>query len=480
MFTKYFAILFCVITTVVFSQTDSQIDSAGVQKDSIVIDSVTVIEQETNCITNPNALTSIFEKLYALEQKKKGKINIVHIGDSHIQADIFSAVIRENLQDTFGNGGFGFSFPYRLAKTNGSTSVRFKSNTEWEHRRNVYTPEKGMEVGLSGIALNTKEDFVLETEVRDTAYSFNTIKLITPYNLPLFDLATSSKDIVIESKEPKVVSHKIKSGEVLSVIARKYNTSVSAIKQANGMRSNTIYAGKVLKIPTGEMEKKTISRLEFIPLQLEADSLSYYYHSQERLSKIYILPTEGISPYELSGIVLENDNSGIIYHGIGVNGAKAVDYNKYPLFFKQLPALQPDLIIISLGTNESFEKIETDKFITELNTFIANIKTANPNACVLVMTPPPSLFKKRYPNTFAGSYSNAILEQESEAYYASWDLFSEMGGLYSVPDNAKKGLMSTDRIHYSVQGYELQGELFTESFLKAYNNFKLMKEDAVD
>lgn len=208
--------------------------------------------------------------------------------------------------------------------------------------------------------------------------------------------------------------------------------------------------------------------------------MSYYYHSQERLSKIYILPTESVSPYELNGVVLENDTPGIIYHGIGVNGAKAIDYNKYPLFFKQLPALQPDLIIVSLGTNESFEKIETEKFTEELNTFINNIKTANPNACVLVMTPPPSLFKKRYPNTFAGSYSSAILQQESEKYYASWDLFTEMGGLYSVPENAKKGLMFTDRIHYSVQGYELQGELFTESFLKAYNDFKLMKEDAVD
>ena len=94
----------------------------------------------------------------------------------------------------------------------------------------------------------------------------------------------------------------------------------------------------------------------------------------------------------------------------------------------------------------------------------------------MVTTPPPSLFKRKYPNTFVGDYSKKILIQETEKNYASWDMFTVLGGLFSVKENAEKGLMSTDRIHYSRQGYEHQGKLFTEAFLNAYNNFKTNRQ----
>ncbi|MBO5445459.1 MAG: LysM peptidoglycan-binding domain-containing protein [Muribaculaceae bacterium] len=47
----------------------------------------------------------------------------------------------------------------------------------------------------------------------------------------------------------KSTTHKIKSGENLGSIARKYGTTVSAIKKANGMKSDAIRAGATLKIP---------------------------------------------------------------------------------------------------------------------------------------------------------------------------------------------------------------------------------------
>jgi len=43
--------------------------------------------------------------------------------------------------------------------------------------------------------------------------------------------------------------HKVRSGDSLDKIARKYNTSVQSIKQANGLSSNTILIGQELKIP---------------------------------------------------------------------------------------------------------------------------------------------------------------------------------------------------------------------------------------
>ncbi|MCP4627345.1 MAG: LysM peptidoglycan-binding domain-containing protein [bacterium] len=55
------------------------------------------------------------------------------------------------------------------------------------------------------------------------------------------------------------VYHRVRQGETLSVIARKYRTSVGSIMRANNMRrSNYIVAGKRLKIPRRGYKKQTV------------------------------------------------------------------------------------------------------------------------------------------------------------------------------------------------------------------------------
>lgn len=51
----------------------------------------------------------------------------------------------------------------------------------------------------------------------------------------------------------QLVVHQITSGESLSSIASKYNTSISRIQSANGMTDTKIFAGKTLKVPTAAM-----------------------------------------------------------------------------------------------------------------------------------------------------------------------------------------------------------------------------------
>ncbi len=51
------------------------------------------------------------------------------------------------------------------------------------------------------------------------------------------------------NKKSKATTHTIKSGENLGRIAQKYGVSVSAIKKANGLKSDAIRAGAQLKIP---------------------------------------------------------------------------------------------------------------------------------------------------------------------------------------------------------------------------------------
>lgn len=430
---------------------------------------------EGNHIYNVKVLESVFKKLSENESEKNQKINIVHIGDSHIQGDLMTNKIRKILQQKFGNGGRGFVFPYQLAKTNGSYNERFRSNRVWSSYRNIY-PAKGHPVGLSGIGLwRDTGGFVVEMSVKDPSYKFNTIQIITPKNENMFDLASSSQTKFIETTERRVITHKIKKGEAISIIANKYNVSVTEIKKANQLKSNNIRAGRVLKIPTNQMRPKNIKTSEFVPLNLESDAFCHYYKSEKALDKIYLIPAKEAKEYELSGLVLEKNAPGLTYSGIGVNGAKFSDYNKYPLFFEQLNALHPDLLIFSLGTNESFDKLEASDYIQRLRQFIKNLKSQNINVPIIVMTPPPSLFRGGKPNHYVGEYAQRINDIAEKDGFAVWDLYDELGGLKGIRQLKTQGLIGRDWVHYSKKGYEKQGSLFTEAFLKAYDNFNSKK-----
>ncbi|RZJ67109.1 MAG: LysM peptidoglycan-binding domain-containing protein [Flavobacterium sp.] len=464
--------LFLFLLLLGFTKVSAQTDSSYVAVDSIDVDTVEV-PVPANQIQNAGAMKKFYTKLAELEQKRDRKINILHVGDSHIQADLFTDKTRKDLQNIFGNGGRGFVFPHRLAGTNGSSDYKFTSNAKWNGWRNINSVNPDYPVGLSGIALITNaRDFAIEFDTKSDNNAFNLIRVITPQNRPLFDVATAKKTIVMESEVTKKITHKIKNGEVLGSIADKYNVSISAIKKANGLKSDRIRAGKSLKIPTNDREAKKIYRSEFIPLQMQEDAVSHFYRSENSLDEIYLIPSEGAFDVALSGIVIENNLPGILYHSVGVNGAKLSDYNKYPEFFEQTKALQLDLVIVSLGTNESFDKMSGNDYMAQLDAFIANLKRQNPEVEVLVLTPPPSLFKRRYPNTFAADYAQKSIDQSSPTTYAAWDLYSQLGGLYGVGRNAKKGLIGGDRVHYTNAGYAKMGALLTEAILKGYQDFK--------
>lgn len=454
--------------------TAQSVDTTEVALDSVNVDTTAVVLPD-NIITNASAMVPFFRKLERLGDgiavMKGQKVNIVHVGDSHIQADLFTDKVRKLLQQQFGNAGRGFVFPHSLARTNGSSDIRFTSNTSWQNHRAIGPPD-GSPVGLSGIALYSgSDDFVIEFNSKTLGNEFNTIKIVTPGNENSFELATAKRTVTIESDVPKVITHRIRNGEVLGSIADKYGISITQLKKANGLRSNLIRAGRTLRIPTNEKQKKRVERSQFIPLGLTEGPGYHSYETDNSLEKVFLLPNGSEKRYVLSGVILENRSSGVLYHNIGVNGARYSDFNKYPLFFEQTKALSPDLFVLSFGTNESFDRMSADAFKEQLVAFINRIREANPNACLLVVTPPPSLFKRRYLNKFADAYAQVIRENAIALNYAVWDLYGQMGGTLAVNRNYKRGLMAADRVHYSKAGYELQGELLAKAMIRVYRDY---------
>src|SRR5690606_33794682 len=62
-------------------------------------------------------------------------------------------------------------------------------------------------------------------------------------------------------------------------------------------------------------------------------------------------PTE----FQLYGISLDNDDPGLIYNSIGVNGASTKSYLRCELFSQHLQAIPPDLVIFCIGINDAYD-----------------------------------------------------------------------------------------------------------------------------
>lgn len=450
-------------------------DSLTIELDTL---SIAQKQYENADLINSSVLETVFNKLEQIEKNKQGKVRIVHVGDSHIQAEFLTNSARNNLQAKFGNAGLGFVFPHKLARTNGLSAVRFQSNTIFNSYRTI-RPISNEPVGVSGFSLSTSnKNSAIEVLIKDANYQTNILKIITPDHKPNFELAFSAKVINLQGAvSKKTTIHKIKSGETLSQISRKYNVSVQQLKKANQLKDANIRAGKVLKIPNQVVaEKSNFDHSQFTFQKLVNEKNSFNFESTAAFNKFYLLPNPAENTYALSGLVLEKKDAGVTYSGIGVNGARFSDYNKYDRFFSEMQALEADIVVVSFGTNESFDKLPAEEYMKTFLKFKENLTKYNPNAIIIATTPPPSSLYKKYLNTYAQDYANALVTYAlSEKDIAVWNMYYVFGGLHGVNENLANGLMAKDRVHYSKSGYEQQGKLFSDALIKAYESFILNK-----
>lgn len=156
--------------------------------------------------------------------------------------------------------------------------------------------------------------------------------------------------------------------------------------------------------------------------------------------------------------------SGVCYYVAGANGAEYSTYNQNSEFFKETALLQPDLVIISMGTNEAFGYLDKNVFENNIDAFVSQIRWYNPAAEILITTPGDAL-KKRTLNTNIEKACSILINYSSISNVAIWDLNSIMGGEGSMKKWFKAGLSQNDRVHFSREGYYIQGLLFFNALM---------------
>ncbi len=378
------------------------------------------IHYDKNIIQFPGDSTDfehLFSKIDTLILNGTGKIRIVHIGGSHIQADVYSGRMRERLQTFYPglNGGRGSVFPYRISRTNTPKSYTVHYTGKWQSCRNVER-KKHCTLGLTGIALTT------------------------------------------------------------------YDTTASI---TIGLNKDSLVSYYFNQIRVFYKQEKQSFQPDFPNMELDSthtDSIAgyttYYFKKDYTSFKMQFKKTDSLqTAFTLYDITLENNDPGFVYYAMGVNGASFPSFLKCALFENHLKAIHPDLVIISLGTNDAYTtRFKPEFYRSNYQKMINRIKKVLPDVAIMATVANDSYLFRRYPNKNTALAQKVIYQVAKKNNCGVWDFYQIMGGFNSSSIWLHENLMRKDLVHFTVQGYLLKGDLFFNAFIKSYNNYLDAKE----
>lgn len=184
------------------------------------------------------------------------------------------------------------------------------------------------------------------------------------------------------------------------------------------------------------------------------------------------------------GKVLEDSlNAQFTYYGI--NGAHASRFLKEDLVAK-VAAEQPDIIIVSFGTNESHApNYDSDAHTLILSQLVDTLTKVCTLPQFVFTTPPGSYLRQRTGRYYRNRRGRRVYYYKhsrnettplvvdniskfcSTNSIALWDIFNIAGGkLYACENWKQSGLMNTDQIHYTAAGYTLMGEMLGQAIVE--------------
>jgi lysophospholipase L1-like esterase len=362
-----------------------------------------VLMHDDNVIYQPQPITiDTYNKVF----------KVVHIGDSHIQADWFSGKLRSLLQEQYGNAGIGILFPYRQIKTNSPPTFSSVASAPFIASK-ITKCKTACDVGIVGYNAQ-----------------------IPAGSMVVFNI---KKDT-----QPQFVS----------VIFQSDNEHAIGFNHDNHDENYTTQTSTTYNITS---YKKPLSN-------------SFHLNTKSNIT--------------LNGLISSNGNPGVIYYTIGANGATFNNYINSNLFFQQLKSLQPDLIIISMGTNESVSDISADSLSVQLQNFHSKILEAGADK-IIYTTPADNYLRKsvttrkkvkgKWRTRRTVAYINnpkvEIIRQTminfcNQQQVMCWDLYRAMGGDRSMRQWVQTGYAAKDHIHFSKGGYEIQGMLLFDALQK--------------
>ncbi|MBQ1618042.1 MAG: hypothetical protein II095_00735 [Bacteroidales bacterium] len=344
-------------------------------------------------------------------------VNIWHVGGSHVQAGHFSYRLQERLTTMADSlkGERGFIFPYRIAKTNSDKSFRTSFTGEWLSAMAASThKDLNPRFGIMGIAAQTSDSLATVgiglNISADTLWRFNRFRILgyasSPDVRPYLVSGTDTLDFVID--------------------------------------------------------QETQSYLFDLPA--ETDTVTIGFHIPEGQS------------FTLTGTEPISGRKGINYYCSGVNGARLTTWlEQCPDLPRDLQLVKPDLAIFAVGINDSACKavdFKPEVFKENYRRLIRLIREQSPDCAFVFITNNDSyryISRGMTYNHNGPTVQKAMFELAKEYGAAVWDVYDIMGGKDSVIKWRNAGLVKSDRLHFTQEGYVLLGDMLYNALVDDYN-----------
>ena len=375
------------------------------------------LDIEKNKILYEAHLYGFYKKI----QENKNETKILHLGDSHLMIGHFSNEIRRLFDSAFSIQSYGWTFPNQIGRFNTfyTTSKLISGKTSFSN--NLQAEKKY----LNGIAGQSIQFLDAKTEIE---FSLK--------NLPANFLYFNKLKVLYQTDS--LLSMTL----TVSDTTNKYTLKVDSM---TNQKANTIYYTKNERVT------------------------EFSFNNNYNKLKLSVEKRDSSSLFNLLGIYLENtNNKGIAYNSLGVGGSSLYSItNNNSLLLNDINIYQPDLIILSFGSNDAYNKsFDSVKYKSKLESFIDSIVKKQPNVSILLTSPPDSRSKNREPVSIEKIQEVFSIIAENHPNVAYWDLRSIMGGKNSIHEWLRLKLAATDKLHYTKAGYELQAQLLIKALLK--------------
>jgi lysophospholipase L1-like esterase len=368
-----------------------------------------------------SSFLKLYKKMDQLKEDKNVRVNMVHMGGSHVQGGTWSNAFVSAFQNEYRTAGGGyFVFPYKIARTNGQPYATSFSDGKWKRCRAV-GKEFCLPLGMNAISITTNDSanyFGVALTRRAACKYVNTVKVYHNFN-PSFEFRPALKDS--------------------------------------------------FKVDRKEYKKNGYTLFRF---DMPVDSVIFELVRIDTLNRDFIL----------YGFSLENNmTAGFYMAGLGANGASSSSFLRAVDLVPQLESIEGDVFILSLGVNDTQSKaFGKEEYIENYDTLITLIRRANPDAAIILTTTTDNFIRYKNPNRRTVTAREAMFELMDKHQVAVWDLFSLMGGYRSMLRWQKEGLASKDKVHFTNRGYTLLGQLMYDALNTSYLNYQKKENDRLN
>ncbi|MFT5429406.1 MAG: lysophospholipase L1-like esterase [Myxococcota bacterium] len=343
------------------------------------------------------------------------QLRVVHFGDSNIAARAWSNAVARRLSALSRPGGPGYLLP-EPGRTVRSGPVRVTAGPGWTRRQARFRGR--------------------ETKVGDG----------------MFGLMGASLD---SAGPGALLDVRVKPGTSMTI-------DIVALCRPNGGTLVITGGGNTRRLDTG-CEQVSVVRESF---DMEGDRPRLKIHVRGRSVRVL-------------GVSAERPEGGVVYDILGINGhqVSAIGHWNASVIGSQLRRRRPDLIVLSYGGNEAFNReLSLPGYRAMLQYAVARVRLLTPNASCLLTGPIATCPKGRVaavtPRVRAIIGIQRLVARQSGC--AFWDSAAVSGGADGLCPwtAARPRMVAPDGLHLSQRGYTAVGERLGDALMALVRNPK--------